>query len=141
MRANVLNVLTKVTGAAGLGLVLYDAHHYGKTNSHMGELDHKAHQLKGRYMDEMMLDKPSIIKQEAKHKIFNFFVHEKMSEPYVLAKGYGDGFMSMLTQHIVPFGLSIGALVTRGVASKFCGLGLLAYGAMFLAEEIAGPHH
>lgn len=141
MRANLLNVLTKVTGAAGLGLVLYDAHKYGKTNSHMGEMDHKAHQLKSRYMDEMKLDKPSIVKQETKHRIFNFFVHEKMSEPYVLAKGYGDGFMSMLTQHVVPFGLSIGALVTNGIVSKFCGAGLLAYGAMFLAEEFAGPHH
>lgn len=141
MRANALNVLTKVTGAVGLGMVLYDAHNYGKTNSHMGELDHKAHQLKSRYMEELKLDKPSVIKQEAKHKIFNFFVHEKMSEPYVLAKGYGDGFMSMLTQHIVPFGLSIIALATNGIVSKFCGAGLLAYGALFLAEEVAGPHH
>lgn len=141
MRANLLNVLTKVTGAAGLGLVLYDAHKYGKTNSHMGEMDHKAHQLKSRYMEEMKLDKPSIIKQEAKHKIFNFFVHEKMSEPYVLAKGYGDGFMTMLTHNVVPFGLSIIALATNGIVSKFCGAGLLAYGAMFLAEEFAGPHH
>lgn len=141
MRANLLNVLTKVTGAAGLGLVLYDAHKYGKSNSHMDELDHKANQLKSRYMDEMMLDKPSIVKQETKHKIFNFFVHEKMSEPYELAKGYGDGFMTMLTHNVVPFGLSIGALVTRGVVSKLCGVGLLVYGAIFLAEEFAGSSH
>lgn len=143
MRTNVLNILTKATGAVGLGLVLYDAHNYGKTSSHMGELDHKAHQLTGRFLGETMLDKPSIVKQEAKRRVFNFFVHEKMSEPYTLAKGYGNGFFTMLSQHLLPLGLSVGALLgsKKGVFSKFCGAGLLAYGGMFLVEEFFGSNH
>lgn len=138
MRTNVLNVLTKATGAAGLGLVLYDAHNAGKIKASMEEKHHKTEQLKDRYMEEMKLDKPSVLKDEAKHHVFNFFLHENMSEPYNVTKGYGKGFLDMLTQHLLPFGLSIGALATRRIVSKFCGAGLLAYGALFLAEEMFG---
>lgn len=138
MRTNVLNVLTKVTGAAGLGLVLYDAHNAGKIKASMEEKHHKTEQLKDRYMEEMKLDKPSVLKDEAKHHVFNFFLHENMSEPYNITKGYGKGFLDMLTQHLLPFGLSVVALATKGIASKFCGAGLLAYGALFLAEEMFG---
>lgn len=138
MRTNVLNVLTKVTGAAGLGLVLYDAHNAGKIKASMEEKHHKTEQLKDRYMEEMKLDKPSVLKDEAKHHVFNFFLHENMSEPYNMTKGYGKGFLDMLTQHLLPFGLSVVALATKGFVSKFCGAGLLAYGALFLAEEMFG---
>lgn len=139
MRANVLNFLTKATGAVGLGLVLYDAHNAGKIKASMEEKHHKTEQLTGRYLEEMKMDKPSLLKQEAKHHVFNFFVHENMSEPYNTTKGYGRGFLGMLTQHLLPLGLSLVALLGgKGVVSKFCGAGLLAYGALFLAEEIFG---
>lgn len=138
MRVNFLNVLTKVTGAAGLGLVLYDSHNAGKIKASMEEKYHKTDQLKERFIDDMKLDRPSVIKQDAKHHVFNFFVHENMSEPYTLGKGYGRGFLGMLTQNVLPFGLSVIALATNGIVSKFCGAGLLAYGAMFLAEEMFG---
>ena len=139
MRASILNVLTKATGAIGLGLVLYDAHNAGKIRSSMEAKYHKTGQLTGRYLDNMTLDKPSIVKQAAKRHIFDFFVHENMSEPYNTTKGYGKGFSGMLTQHILPFGLSLGALLGgKGAFSKFCGAGLLAYGGLFLAQEIFG---
>ena len=139
MRINVLNVLTKATGAVGLGLVLYDAHNAGKIKGSMEEKRHKTHQLTDRYLEEMKIDKPSVLKQEAKHHVFNFFVHENMSEPYNTTKGYGRGFLGMLTNHVLPLALSLGALLGgRGVFSKFCGAGLLAYGGMFLAEEMFG---
>lgn len=140
MRANLLNVLTKTTGAVGLGLVLYDSHNAGKIKASMEEKHHKSDQLKERYMEDMKLDKPSIIKQDAKGRVFRFFVHENMSEPYAVSKGYGKGFLDMLGQHVVPFGLSLGALLfsRNGFMSKFCGAGLVAYGALFLAEEMFG---
>lgn len=140
MRANVLNVLTRATGAVGLGLVLYDSHNAGKIKASMEEKHHKTDQLKTRYLEDMKLDKPSIIKQDAKGHVFKFFVHENMSEPYNVTKGYGRGFLGMLTQHLLPFGLSLGALLfsRNGFMSKFCGAGLVAYGALFLAEEMFG---
>lgn len=139
MRVNVLNILTKATGAAGLGLVLYDAHNAGKIKGSMEEKNHKAHQLTGKYMEEMTIDKPSLLKQEAKHHVFNFFVHENMSEPYTVGKGYLRGFAGMLTHHVLPFGLALGALLGgKGPFSKFCGAGLVVYGAMFLVEELFG---
>jgi hypothetical protein len=45
-----------------------------------------------------------------------------------LGIGYIKGFTSMLVSHVVPFGLGIGALVSKGKTSKICAGALTAYG-------------
>lgn len=142
MGSGVLNVLAKTTGAVGLGLVLYDAHNAGKIKAPMEAKNHKSEQLQERYIDDMKLDKPSVVKAEAKHHIFRFFLDESFSEFFVSAKGYCKGFGEMLGSHVLPFALAMGTFVgsngIRGGVSKFCGAGLLLYGGMFLAEEFLG---
>jgi len=139
MSSGVLNILTKATGAVGAGLILYDAHNAGKIKAPMYEKNHKAEQLSERYLDDMKLDSPSVVKAKAKHHIFKFFVDENISEFFTTINGYCKGFGSMLVNNIIPFVFSLGALLSRnGFISKFCGAGLLAYGGMFLAQEMFG---
>lgn len=146
MGSGVLNFLTKSVGVAGLGLIAYDAHHAGKIYAPMYEKNHKAEQLSERYLDDMKLDSPSVVKEAAKKRIFNFFVDENISSFFTTIAGYCKGFGSMLVNHVIPFGLAIGTLCLGGIKgkgfggalSKFCGAGLLAYGSIFLLQEIFG---
>jgi len=63
---------------------------------------------------------------------------ENLSGFFTGIGGYVKGFTSMLVTNIVPAALSVGAILTKGLASKLCGAGLLAYGGIFLAQEIFG---
>lgn len=142
MGVNVLNILTKATGAVGAGLILYDAHHAGKIHASAYEKNHKSGQLSELYLDDLRLDSPSVVKAKAKSHIFKFFLDENASGFFTNIIGYVKGFGSMLESNILPLGLALGTFIgskgIRGGISKFCGVGLLAYGGIFLAQEIFG---
>lgn len=136
MNAKVANVLTKTIGAAGLGLVLYDAHHAGKIEAPMAELKGKSTSLSHHYLEDLKLDTPSTVKNAAKKGIFHYHLDETLTGFFHSTGGYVGGFASMLVNNVVPLALSVGTLVGgKGLFSKACGLGLLAYGGIFIMQE------
>lgn len=136
MNGKVLNVLTKAVGVAGLGLVLYDSHAAGKINGPIAEMEGKSNTLAHHYLDELKLESPSTVRAKAKKEIFHYNLDENLTGFFHTTGGYIGGFTSMLINNAVPFALSIGTVLGgKGVFSKVCGAGLLAYGAIFLLQE------
>ncbi len=140
---NVSNVLTKTVGVIGLGLVAYDSHAAGKHEAHAHEKEHKATSLAGRYLEDTKLDSNSMVKAQAKEHIFKYFMDENISGFFGAIKGYTKGFSEVLVSNVVPFALAVGTLLTnkknsKNIISKCFGAGLLAYGGIFLAQEIFG---
>lgn len=131
-------ILAKAAGAAGLGLVLYDAHTAGSIEAPRTERNVKENTLQDHFLRNMSQEGPSIVGSEMKKKVFNFYLDENISSPFTSTTGYVKGFSSMLVQNAVPLGLSAAALMTRGFLSKAFGVGLLAYGGMFLFREFLG---
>lgn len=135
---SVSNVLTKTVGVIGLGLVAVDAHHAGKHEAGVMEKEHKADSLSKRYMEDQKLDSNSIVKAHAKEHIFKYFLDENLSGFFTAISGYAKGFTETVVNNVIPFGLAVGTLLTKKAVSKCFGAGLLAYGGIFLAQEIFG---
>jgi len=137
---SVSGVLAKGIGAVGLGLVLYDAHTSGKIESASYEKKCAADMVTGPYLNTMTQDSASVLESRAKKGFSNYMMEENMSGFFTSIGGYFKGVGSMLVSHVVPLGLSIGALATRrnSLASRVFGFGLLAYGAVFMLHEVMG---
>ena len=137
---SVSGVIAKGIGAVGLGLVLYDAHTLGKIESASNQKRSAANMIAGPFANTMMQDSASILESRAKKGFSNFMMEENMSTFFTGIGGYFKGVGSMLVSHIVPLGLSIGALATprNSLASKVFGFGLLAYGGMFMLHDVMG---
>jgi len=143
MNAGTINFITKGVGAVGLGLVLYDAHTLGKIESVATRDDTKAKSLVNNYADNLSLDKPSIVKSNVKKGLFNMNLEENLTGFFTGIGGYVKGFSSMLVSHVIPLTLALGTVLApkelaKGWVSKGFGIGLLAYGGIFLAQELFG---
>lgn len=134
----VVNVLAKTAGVIGLGLIGYDSHRAGEIESRAYAKNIKAGALSERFVDDMKLDSPSTVKSEVKKGLFNYGLDENLSGFFTGIGGYLKGFTTMAVSNIVPAALSLGAVLTKGLASRLCGAGLVAYGGIFLAQEIFG---
>lgn len=141
--STVLNILAKTAGAVSLGLIAYDAHTVGKVKGIAYEKNWKAEELNKLHERTLKIDSPSATKLAVRKGMFRVFLDENVTGFFTTLKGYFSGFGSMVINNIIPFGLALGALFIgskgiRGVISKFCGVGLLAYGGIFLLKEIFG---
>lgn len=140
--SGVLNVIAKVAGGIGLGLIAIDAHCAGRIRASSNEKNHKADSLEKRHMEDMKLDSPSVVESAVKKRIFQYSLDENATGFFHNIGGYLKGFGSMFVSHAIPFALAIGTFVgsrgIRGGFSKFCGAGLIAYGGAFLLREIFG---
>jgi len=139
MAINVGNILAKTAGGAALLLVGIDSHMAGKRAASQTEKNHKANGLSERYLDDMKLDSPSVVKQHVKKGLFNYFLDENLSGFFTSIGGYAKGFSKMMVGNVIPLALSAGAIFGgKNWFSKGCGLGLVAYGGIFLAQELFG---
>ena len=158
---NVTNVLTKTTGVVGLGLIGYDSHVAGKINSSSYQKQCMANSVTSAYENTMKSDNPSVLQSKVKTAYFNYKLEDNLSSFFTGIGGYAKGFGSMLVGNIVPLTLSLGAVLTspkifikKGVTqshvalksfvSKACAVGLLAYGGIFLIQNVLGigkPKH
>lgn len=132
------SVLAKGAGVAGLALIGIDANSAGRAESSKFEKNHKSEALVEHYLADTKLESPSIVKSAVKKRIFQYNVDENFSGFFTSITGYLKGFNSMLVDNVIPLGLSAGALLTKGVASKMFGVGLLVYGGVFLLQEAFG---
>ena len=132
-------LLIKAGGIVGVGAVLVDAHSSARVHGDMSEKRGKTDSLTASYLNNQRADSPSVIKDGLKKRMFRFEADENVSGIFSQIKGYVSGFASMVVDDIIPLGLSLGAVVCpKGLASKGFGIGLLAYGGLFVAQEFFG---
>lgn len=132
------SVLAKTAGVIGIGLIGYDAHCAGKMEASSYASNRKANGLSEGYKDHLKLDSPSVVKNEIKNELFDYNLNENLSGFFASIGGYIKGALSMAFGNIIPLGLSIATICTKGKASKFCGAGLAIYGGIYLAQELFG---
>ena len=139
-KAGIFNVLPKVAGGLGLALVAYDSHTAGKINGPAYEKSANTAAIEDAYLEHLKLGSPSATKSEFQKQLFKFKMDENISPFFSHIKGYFGGFCSMLVDNVIPLGLSLGALLSRkgGLLSKAFGIGLVAYGGIFVMQEILG---
>lgn len=133
---NVSNLATKAMGAAALGMVLYDSNYAGAIESRSYQRKSNADSVTDVFMENMALDRPSIVQSKLRNKYLKFKMDENFTDFFEIATGYVKGFSSMLVNNVVPFGLSLGALATKGIVSKTFGVGLLGYGIVYLLQDV-----
>jgi len=131
----VSGVLAKGAGAAGVTMVGYDAHHAAKEEAAEFEKEEKADTLSLHLMNNMKADSPSVVKAAVKKQIFLCHLDESFTDFFANIKGYCTGFFKMAFGNTIPLALSLGALLTKGKLSKTFGLGLAAYGGVFLLQH------
>lgn len=137
---SVSNILVKTAGIGALGLVAYDSHNAGKIEAGAYQKTVKSKSLAQNAIDDLTLSDPSIVKQKVKGKIFQFNLDENLSGFFTSIAGYIKGFASMTVSNVIPMGLALGTVLSpsKTLLSKTFGVGLLAYGAVFLAQEVLG---
>lgn len=135
VNAKLLNIATKTVGSVSLAMILYDSHQAAKIRAYSYTKDHKAGGLSERYMDDLKLESPSTIRGHVKKGMFRYSLDENLSGFFTSIAGYAKGFNSMLVRNVVPLCLAAGTFMGKGLFSKMCGAGLLAYGGIFLLQE------
>lgn len=121
-------LLAKGVGITALGLVGYDAHHMGKLQADLYSSEKDAKAAAYYLNNSMYSNNMSKIQEAVRDASYNMELDSSWKRFFNQGIGYIKGFASMLVDHVVPFGLGLGALLTKGKASKICagGLGLYA---------------
>lgn len=138
VNAKLLNSATKVVGGASIAMIAYDSHEAAKIRASAYAKNHKAEGLAERYMDDLKLESPSTIRGGVKKGLFRYSVDENLTGFFASVAGYFKGLGSMLVRNVVPLTLAAGTFVGKGLFSKMCGAGLIAYGGIFLLQEMFG---
>ena len=122
----------KAAGVAGLGMCVIDANHTGKFKSDVRATKAETNSFDYWYDNSRKLSTPSKVNSKLKDKIFQWQVRHNYVRFINKGIGYVQGFAKSLVEDIVPIGLSIAAIATKGkVAPKVAGgaLGVYAVGS------------
>lgn len=140
MNPNVSNILIKGIGAAGLGLILYDAHTLGKIESFSTQKKHGSNLASRAIENTISQNSPSLLESKVRKGASNVIMDEGITDFFNAIGGYVKGFATMLVDHVIPLGLALGTVLTpkNSKAAKGFGIGLLAYGAIFLLRDAFG---
>ena len=138
MNIKASQLIAKSVGVTGLGMVLYDSHNLGKIEAAAHQKKCGANTTSMAFENTLSLNNPSIVEDKVKKGISRFVMDEGILEFWDGLVGYTKGFSNMLTTHVIPLGLSVATLATKGTASKVFGYGLLTYGSIFMLREFAG---
>jgi len=118
----------KGVGLATLGLVGYDAHCVAKLQGDMYATEKDVYSACSYLNNTLYNPGMSTVAQKVKNGAFGMEVDQTWRRFFNLGIGYVKGFTSMLTNHVVPFALGLGALLTKGTASKICAGTAVLYG-------------
>lgn len=148
----------KAAGAAGLGLLAYDAHkrgvRYGVINKNKKDFD----ALDYYYENSRNLPTGSHVNMKLKDKLFKWELRNDLRGFVNKGLGYVSGFCSMVVEDLVPIGLSAAALFMKGSKkipaptaldptamksvmtnrSKVAGIALGAYALYAFAKNVCG---
>jgi len=125
-------------GLAGLGYVGYDAHYIGKMQADLYSSEKDADSARYYLNNNMYSTNMSKSQEKIKELSYEMELDQGWKRFFNSGIGYIKGFTSMLVSHVVPLGLSLGALLTKGTASKVCAGGLGVYGVYQLVKNFFG---
>lgn len=131
----------KAAGVAAAALVAYDAHSYGKIKGEEEAQNSKTNSLETASLNKLCYENPSIVQNKLRDKMFAYKADDNIFPFFNNLKGYIKGVGEMILNDAIPLGLAMGAILTptkHAFVSKAFGLGLLVYGAAFVAEEFLG---
>lgn len=130
--------VTKGIGAVALGAVAYDAHYLGKIQADLYSSEKDAAST-GYYLNNSMYStNMSKIQEGIKDASYEMELDCGWKRFINEGVGYVKGFTSMLVSHIVPFGLGLGALLSKGLPSKICAGGLGIYAGYEFVKNFFG---
>lgn len=132
------NLITKGIGLAALGCVGYDAHYVGKIQSDLYASERDAENVKYYLNNSLYSTNMSKIQEGIKDASYTMELDCGWKRFINSGIGYLKGFSSMLVSHVVPFGLGLGALLTKGKASKICAGGLGIYAVYEVLKNFFG---
>lgn len=130
--------VTKGIGAVALGAVAYDAHYLGKIQADLYSSEKDAAST-GYYLNNSLYStNMSKIQEGIKDASYEMELDCGWKRFINEGVGYVKGFTSMLVSHIVPFGLGLGALLSKGLPSKICAGGLGIYACYEFVKNFFG---
>ncbi len=138
IRNNAGKYLIKGVGLGALGLVAYDAHYIGKLESdiYATEKDGKS---AGKYLNNAMYSNNM---SPIEDKVRDFSLKMELDQSYKRffnsIIGYVKGFVGMLIEHVVPLGLGLGALLSKGKFAKISAAGLGVYSIYEILKNFFG---
>lgn len=138
IRGNTGKYIAKGIGLAALGMVGYDAHYIGKIEADTYASEKDA-QSTGKYLNNTLYStNMSKIQDKIKEVSYEMELDCGYKRFFNSGIGYLKGFTNMLIEHVLPFGLGLGALFAKGKASKICAGGLGLYGTYEFLRNFFG---
>jgi hypothetical protein len=128
LKTNGLNYLTKGVGAIGVAAACYDANYIGKVESDKYACERDAKATAYYLNNTMYLNNMSKITNGIKNSAYEMELDQSWRRFFNLGIGYTKGFISGLVSKVIPLGLGIATLVTKGKTSMICAGSLAAYG-------------
>ena len=129
----------KTAGAAGIGVVLIDAHKAGRHKANVKANKANADAANYWLENSRNMAQPSYVNAKLKDKIFKLETRNNLRGFISAGIGYVQGFASSLVNDIVPLGVSIAALATKSKIGQYISGGALAlYGAYAFTKNVLG---
>ena len=128
----------KAAGVAGAGIVLYDAHKHGNYRATVEKNNKNAIACDEWMENTRNMTYPSKFNSKLKNGIFRWELRNNIRGMFNSAVGYVKGFTHMLISDVLPLGVSVAAIATKGKAAKISGAALGAYAVYGLAKNVLG---
>lgn len=132
---NKFTVMSKAVGTIATGIMLYDAGSAAVHESSREQIRCTSNRLPDQYVNSMRMNKMSATGNELKKGFFRWQLDQGFSEFFAGIGGAIKGFAGNLMENVIPLSLATGALLFKK-AGRFCGLGLVAYGAKYLISDV-----
>lgn len=129
----------KAAGAAGIGVVLVDAHKAGRHWANIQANKSNANAADYWFENSRNMAQPSWVNSKLKDKIFKMETRNNLRGFFAAGVGYVKGFVGSLVNDIVPLGVSIAALATKSKIGQYISGGALAlYSAYAFGKNVLG---
>ena len=135
---NPVSIATKAIGLAGLGYVGYDSHYIGKMQADLYSSEKDADAAAFYLNNSMYSTDMSKVSDNVKNASFQMELDQGWRRFFNSGIGYIQGFTSMLVNHVVPLGLSVGASLGGKISGGICAGGLGAYALGKFVKDFFG---
>lgn len=136
--SNLGKYAAKAVGLTTLALVVRDAHHIGKLQGDKYATERDAFHASDYLNNTLYNPSMSSTTDGVKNTAYKMEIDQTWRRFFNLGIGYVKGFCSMLTCEVLPFGLGLGALLTKGLPAKICAGGAVLYGAAKFIKNFFG---
>lgn len=138
-KINMPKLIAKGIGLGTLGIVGYDAHVVGKLQSEVTAKSADANASADFFNNTMYLDTPSTSKSKLAKMVFNMELEQNWRSFFNSAAGYSKGVGSMFVSNVIPFALSLVALLSKSTVGSWIGAaGSLIYGGYVFSKDVLG---